>query len=176
VPNKQTNKALSNRGKQPQKEYSMPHIDQQQDVDPSEVQLGFPVAKAGRIACFIGTPKMETSKAGKPMYVFPLAPKESIPCIIVDRETGEQKEVMVGAGQEILTYRASLSNGALKYGSVSKIEIAARLKGKLWVGKGKFAPENLPLFAGKSVIAVVTNTTREEDGSVLANVQDVFPA
>ena len=144
------------------------------DVGPGDVQMGFPTPKAGRVPSTVGNPTQETSKKGAPMYVFPLLPNEDLPCQVTDRETGETKEIMAGKGKAILKYYASLNPEALRYGSISKMEIAAKLKGSLWPRKGEFTPENLPQFAGKRVLAIVVNKTND-DGSLNANVGDVFP-
>ena len=146
------------------------------DVGPEDQQIGFPIPKAGRHLCVIGTPSVKDSKKGTPMYVFPLLPVTDIPCTSIDRETGERKEIQYGNGKPCLTYYASLSPEALRYGSIGKIEMAAKKKGSLWPSKGTFTPENLPQFAGLRVFAQVVNTNDPGTNETRANVNDVFPA
>lgn len=148
---------------------SMPKIPV--DVETTEVVVGFPVPKAGRIPCTIKTPEVKDSKGGKPMIVFHLVLNEDVPCVITD-ENGNQQERNMGKGRSLLRYYCSLSEGAIRNGSVAKIENAMRMKGQIHTGKD-IDTDILPACAGKQVLAVVVNTF--DQGRINANVNDVYP-
>ena len=106
------------------------------------------------------------------MIKFPLLPLQNVPCIVKDVETGEEKEIQAGQGRAVLAYFASLSPGALKNGSVAKIEIAMGMKGAIHNGR-TVDTDVLPQCAGKQVLAVVVNKAGD-NGQTQANVNDLF--